>query len=218
MEAVLRRGGGAIHGGLFLAAAVAATLLAPPLPWPWYLLLPLLAYAAVALSSAPLRRTAPLLQVGRMSGAPMAFAALLSAATAAVLVAFHMWARPEVTELAARLPVAAFGSLVLAGVCFSVLNAALEEVVFRGVLWGAIADEWNQAVALVATAIVFALCHVRGYPPEPVGAVLAGVYGLALGLLRWWAGGLGLALACHVCADATIFCLLVWSGAFGAVM
>jgi hypothetical protein len=44
---------------------------------------------------------------------------------------------------------------------------------------------------------------------------LAGLYGLALGLLRWRAGGLGLAVACHISADATIFYLLVSDSASG---
>jgi membrane protease YdiL (CAAX protease family) len=126
---------------------------------------------------------------------------------------FHAWVRPEVKELAAGLPVAAFGNVLLAGVCFSVVNATLEEVVFRGVLWGAVADEWNSGVALAVTAVFFGLGHLHGYPPGPVGAVLAGVYGLALGILRWWTGGLALAVGSHACADATIFGLLLWSGA-----
>jgi membrane protease YdiL (CAAX protease family) len=86
---------------------------------------------------------------------------------------------------------------------------------FRGLLWDIVAEEWNPGVALVLTAIVFGWGHLHGYPPGYLGAVLAGVHGLALGILRWWAGGLGLPLACHVCADATIFSLLLWSGAFG---
>jgi hypothetical protein len=44
--------------------------------------------------------------------------------------------------------------------------------------------------------------------------VLAGAYGVALGLLRWWSGGLGLTIGCHVCADATIFGIMVSAGAF----
>jgi hypothetical protein len=135
MEVALKRGG-AVHGGLFLAAVCVAALVSPPLPWPWYLLLPLLAYGGITLLFAPLRRTAPVIGIGRMGGAPLVCAAILSAATTGVLVAFHAWARPDVTDLAGRMPVAAFGNLVLAGVFFSVLNAALEEVVFRGVLWG----------------------------------------------------------------------------------
>jgi membrane protease YdiL (CAAX protease family) len=213
MKAVLRRGG-SVHGGLFFVAVCAIALILPALIWPWHLLLPLLAYAGIALALPPLRRTAPPLAVGRLGGAPLLYGGILSLATTVVLVEFHMRARPEVSELAARLPVGVFGNVILAGVCFSVFNAALEEVVFRGVLWGAVADEWNNGVALVVTAVLFGVGHLGGYPPGTLGAVLAGAYGLALGILRWWSKGLGLAVGCHVCADATIFGLLFWSGAF----
>jgi len=211
---VLHKGDAALHGGLFLAALAVVAVCMPGSPWPWYMLLPLLLYVGLVLALPRLRRTAPRLALGRMGGAPLGCAAALSAATAAVLVGFHVLARPEVTVLAASIPASAFGPLVLAGVCFSFVNAALEELVVRGVLWEALAKEWNAAVALGVTAVLFGLGHLHGYPPGPLGVVLAGLYGVALGLLRWWAGGLGLIVACHVIADATIFSLLVSSGAF----
>jgi membrane protease YdiL (CAAX protease family) len=213
MEVALKRAG-AVHGGLFLVALGAGLLVAPPLTWPWYLLLPLLAYGCIVLLFSPLRRTATVISIGRVSGPPLLCAIILSVATTVALTAFHSWVRPDVTELAGRIPIAAFGNLPLAAICFSILNATLEELVFRGVLWEAIAEEWNNGVALVATSVFFGVGHLHGYPPGVVGAVLAGMYGIALGLLRWWTGGLGLAIASHVCADATIFTLLWWSGAF----
>jgi uncharacterized protein len=211
-----RKRAGALHGGFFLAALAAVAVGLPALSWPWYLLLPLLAYAGVVLAVSPLRRTAPRLAVGRLGGVPLVCTAALSVATAGVLLGFHALVRPEVSDLAIRLPVAAFGNVVLAGVCFSVVNASLEELIFRGVLWEVIVDEWNGGVALMATAVLFGVGHLQGYPPGPLGAVLAGIYGLALGWLRWWVGGLGLTVACHVCADATIFGLLLWSEVFEA--
>jgi len=116
--------------------------------------------------------------------------------------------------LATNLPVSAFGNLILTGACFSFVNAALEELIFRGLFWEIVAKEWNAVVALVVTAILFGLGHLHGYPPGLLGVVLASLYGVALGLLRWWTGGLALAVACHVCADATIFSLFVSAGAF----
>jgi membrane protease YdiL (CAAX protease family) len=97
-----------------------------------------------------------------------------------------------------------------------VLNATLEELLFRGLLWGAVADEWNDRIALAATSLLFGALHLHGYPPGPLGVILAGLYAIGLGLLRTWTGGLGLAVACHICADATIFGLLARAGAFDA--
>jgi membrane protease YdiL (CAAX protease family) len=200
----------AAHGAVFLLALGAVAVCLSPLHWPWYLLLPLLAYCGIVLAWPPLRRTAPRFALGRLWGWPLAAAAALSVTTSVVLVAFQRLAHPEVTDLAARMPVAAFGNVLLAGICFSVVNAVLEELIFRGLLWEVAAAEWSGGVALVATSAMFGLGHLHGYPPGPLGAVLAGVFGLMLGLLRWWTGGLGLAIAVHICADATIFGLLCW--------
>jgi membrane protease YdiL (CAAX protease family) len=181
----------AIHGGVFLAAMVLIPVCLPRLPWPWYLLLPLLAYTGAVLVVPSLRRTVPILRAGRFTGIQLGAALALSALTSGVLLAYQALVHPDVSSLAAALPVAAFGNLFLAGVWFTACNAVLEELVFRGVLYEAVAAEWGAAVAVGITAACFGLSHLQGYPPGPTGAVLAGLYGMALGLLRWWSGGLG---------------------------
>src|ERR1700733_6478234 len=110
MEAALRRDG-AIHGAVYLTALTVALIAMSPLRWPWYLVLPLLAYLMIVVAWPRLRRTAPGLTLG----------------------------------------------------------------------------------------------HLHGYPPGPLGAVLAGIFGMALGLLRLWTGGVGLTILVHICAGGTIF-------------
>ena len=94
-----------------------------------------------------LRRAEPRLTLGRMVGWPLAAAVVLAVATVVALAGFQALVRPDVADLAAGLPVAAFGSLLVAGVCFSTINAVLEELIFRGVLWEATAAEWNRGGA-----------------------------------------------------------------------
>jgi membrane protease YdiL (CAAX protease family) len=77
----------------------------------------------------------------------------------------------------------------------------MEEMIFRGLLWSAIAAEWNNGVALVVTACLFGWSHLHGYPSGPLGGILAGLFGAAMGILGWRTGGLGLCVACHVCAE-----------------
>src|ERR1700730_14519301 len=105
---------GALHGGLFLAVYGGSAVALTPLLWPWPMLLPLLAYAGITLAVPPLRSTAPRLAIGRLGGAPLMSAVALSLATSGVLVGFHAVVRPDVTDLAARLPVAAFGNVIVA--------------------------------------------------------------------------------------------------------
>ena len=198
----------AIHGGVLLALLGVYYFWLPPI-WPWFWLLPLAAYGCLVLLIRPLRQSLSGLSLGRLDKVGVLSALLLSGVTSAVLLAYHVLVCPDVTILAASLPVAAFGNVVLAWLSFSIVNAFLEELVFRGVLFHAVAGEWGAAVAVGGTAVVFGLGHLQGYPPGPLGAVLAGVYGVALGLLRWWTGGLALPIGCHVCADATIFAILL---------
>ena len=132
---------GALHGAAFLAALVVTRLGLPPQPWPWYFLLPLLAYYAVVIAWPRLRKTAPRLGLGRMTGWPLATAVAVAIATSATLLAFDKLAHPEVADLRANLPL--FGNLLITGACFSIVNATLEEMIFRGLLWEFIAAEWN---------------------------------------------------------------------------
>lgn len=202
----------AIHGCLFFACLVASGF--QRLDWPWHLVLPVLVYGGIVFAFAPLRRTFPKLAIGRLGGAPLACSAALALATTFVLLVFQSLVRPDVKDLAATLPIDWFGNLPLAGVCFSVVNAALEELIFRGILWDLVADEWSERIAFVVTSFLFGLGHFQGYPPGPIGAIMAGLYGVSLGAIRWWTGGFGLATACHVGADATIFWILSTTGAF----
>lgn len=59
--------------------------------------------------------------------------------------------------------------------------------------------------------LVFGCGHLHGYPPGPLGAVLAGLYGLGLGWLRVFSGGLGWPVVARVVADATLFTLVARS-------
>ncbi|MDB6153237.1 MAG: family intrarane metalloprotease [Chthoniobacteraceae bacterium] len=114
-------------------------------------------------------------------------------------------------------PVHALGGIIYTGIVFSLLNAIFEELVFRGVLYDALESQWGAWGAVVATAAMFGYGHLRGYPPGLPGVVLAGIYGLALGWLRVRTGGLGLPIAAHIAADATIFVIVASTGPLGVL-
>ncbi len=204
----------ALHGGVYLAF-LALLALGPPilLTWPWFWIAPLGGYFAVVALVPPLRRTFSWLRFGTIRWPAVAATTVIIVLTSAVLVLFQVIVRPDVRELGASLPVASLGGVVTAGIVFAVLNATLEELVFRGVLFDAIESQWNWLTAAFATAVLFGIGHRAGYPPGLVGAFLAGLYGFVLGLLRVWVGGLLLPIVAHVAADATIYVLLVQAGA-----
>jgi membrane protease YdiL (CAAX protease family) len=197
----------ALHACVFFALFAATMRLWPTIGWPGYFLAPLAVYAIILLLSS-MWRSMPRTAIGRLGGLPLAFAALVLVGAPAVLVGFQIVEQPDVSELAAKVPMSLVGSVLLAGIVFSIVNAVCEELVFRWLLYEAVAQEWNQLIAIAATAVAFGVAHLPGYPSGPIGALLAGLYGIALGILRAWTGGLGLAIVCHIAADAAIFAIL----------
>ena len=113
---------------------------------------------------------------------------------------------PKNIEAVADRPLAL---VVLAGAAFSLLNAAVEAVIFRGVLQTALQGVGGPVLAILVQAVAFGLLHVVGVPSGIVGAVMAGVWGGLLGVMRWRTHGLLAPYLAHVTADVTIFCLLL---------
>lgn len=99
--------------------------------------------------------------------------------------------------------------LVTAGAGFSLLNAAVEEAIFRGVLQTALERVSGPGVAIVVQAVAFGILHVVGVPTGLVGALMAGTWGALLGLMRWRTQGLLAPYVAHVAADGTIFVMLL---------
>jgi len=181
--------------------------------WPWVWLAPFLAYFLLIVCVPRFRRSMGWLRAGRLSRASIAVTIAVMALTVLALVLFHATAQPDVGGFRAAIPFDALGGVITAGVVFTILNATLEELVFRGVLFDALRSQWGAWVTLAATALLFGLGHLRGYPSGVVGACLAALFGFAMGVLRLWTGGVALPIVAHMAADATIYCILVHSGA-----
>ena len=198
-----------VHAGL-LCILFGLPLLIPALrPWPLYLLTPLAAYALIVALVPPLRRGVGWLRVGRLDWVVLASTAGVIVVSSGALVLWFLLARPEVGDLAAQMPQVDPISLLLLGVVFSVVNALLEEAAFRGVMQEALTAEWGPWWGAGLQGVLFGVIHAQGFPRGVEGVVMASAYGVALGLLRWRSGGMAASCIAHVCADATIFALLV---------
>jgi uncharacterized protein len=198
-----------LHAGLFLVLFLLALHLPAAERWPWHLLIPTLAYALLCGTLPPLRRTCVWLAVGRSDWGVFASTACIALLSTLSLVLYQYLIEPDVHSLATRLPGTLLGSTILAGACFSVVNAALEEILFRGVLYDGLDSQWGWRAAIIISGVFFGVLHIAGYPPGPLGAVMAGIYGILLGWLRRRTGGLLWPIVAHIVADATIFGILV---------
>lgn len=147
--------------------------------------------AAVLVAVAPLGWAAgPALGFRAVGWRPVLFGTL---GTAAVSIAVsQIGLEPQGVKQAMRIaqePAAFLLSLaLLAG-----LAPLVEELVFRGLLYGWLESRWGGGIAFVASSLAFAAAHV-----EPAHALLVLPLGLLFGLLRWRTGSLWPSLVAHM--------------------
>lgn len=101
------------------------------------------------------------------------------------------------------------GLILSAGAGFALINAAVEEAQFRGVLQTSLEQLTRPAGAVLVQAAAFGLLHVVEIPTELVGAVMAGSWGVLLGVLRHRTQGILAPYVAHVAADLTIVAMLL---------
>jgi membrane protease YdiL (CAAX protease family) len=169
-------------------------------------------YAIVALRVLWFREATSWLTVGRLDSRIMAAGATVAAASGAMLLVWYMTARPDLADLVRTfIPDWPLWLLVPAALVFSVVNAAVEEAAYRGVVLGALdAARVTAAAALILQAAAFAALHFRaGFPRGLVGVGLTFVYGLVLGELRRRAGGLAAPFIAHVLTDLVIVTMVL---------
>lgn len=135
---------------------------------------------------------------------------LVGGVTPVALGAWFVLFRPDVKDIFARyIPDVPFVVLVLGGVVFAIVNATLEELIWRGVFQNRLEAAFGPGLAIVIQAISFAIQHAWGFPRGVVGVLLAGTWALMLGALRRSSGGLLGPILAHVVADATIAVILL---------
>src|SRR5439155_13501969 len=122
------------------------------------------------------------------------------------------WFPQDAAEAAQQLPHRTTLPLLVCGASFALVNAFLEEMLFRGILLDAFESQIGPLWALLVQGVVFGVAHMHGVSSGVTGVIMAAIYGCWLGLLRQWTRGLLAPYLAHVCADATIFVLLIPNG------
>ena len=199
---------GSARLGLGLTATVAASALLPS-QVDWWPLPGLVGVGVYVLSEVLARRHRAILRLGRMRVAEALIVVGMVAASASVLYAFSRLAPPRLGTGAQFLIGLTPWSLVAAGVAFAVVNAFVEEVLFRGAILHHLGRVLGNGPAVLVQALAFGALHLNGYPYGVTGVGLASAYGLVLGALRLRSGGLLAPWVAHVCADTVIFVLIV---------
>jgi membrane protease YdiL (CAAX protease family) len=208
--AALLRARAAIHLCVLLSLTVLWQSTGAPPVWPFYLLVPLLAYAGSMAAARRLRRDVGWLRTGGIDRTTLALMGATVLVSSGALLLWVKLARPDLRDIVAMVPAWNAPMLVVAGAVFSVVNAAMEEAIWRGVMLEALDSALGPgAAALLVQAASFGVAHIAGFPRGALGVAMAGTYGLMLGVIRRQSRGMLAPLLAHVAADATIFAILV---------
>ncbi len=182
------------------------------LPWPASFALPLAVYALLVWRVPVLRSAAPRVERGEVGARIWCFVLAIAAVSSTALVLWKSLLRPDLRDLETMLPDQPLVLLLLGGFGFALLNAFLEEAVFRVVFVQALESVASARTAVLIQAFAFGALHLHGFPRGVVGVALATIYGLMLGALRVRAKGMLAVYVAHVLADLTIFAiLLAWT-------
>ncbi len=198
------RAAGAVVGALSLYAALAGSWYI----WPAYLLVPLLLAGSLGFAAGfgrDLRASARVGRLGRFEWGVIAVVALVAAIALAGWVALL---DPDLDRQRAMLPRWPLIGLLAAGLTFSIVNAILEEYIWRGILLGWLRTFMPTSAAVGLQAASFGAAHYMGFPSGFAGSFLAAVYGVMLGALAVRAKGLLAPVVAHIAADAVIFAIL----------
>lgn len=169
-------------------------------------------YGAIVGRVAWLRGAGRWCTVGRMDARTIAAGAVFAGVSGLVLLLWYTTTQPDLEDLIATfVPNWSPGLLVLGAVVFSIVNAALEESAYRGVVQHSlesVAGPGFTALALQATTFA-ALHYQTGFPRGLVGVGLAFIYGFVLGAIRRYSGGLMAAVVIHVLTDLAIVSIVL---------
>ncbi|AXA33570.1 CPBP family intramembrane glutamic endopeptidase [Francisella adeliensis] len=138
----------------------------------------------------------------------IAFVAVIASSS---LVLWGLWAdnlgvgAPTITELKRHSTIL----LLLVIPLITLLNAIVEEIVFRGILQTELSDIFGISVAIFLQAFLFAGFHYAGgFPNGLIGFGMTFVYAGALGVMRHKVKGLLAPIITHWLADLTIVIFL----------
>jgi membrane protease YdiL (CAAX protease family) len=128
------------------------------------------------------------------------------------LIVWYLSARPNIADLIETfVPKWNIALLILGGLLFSIVNAAVEEGAYRGVIMDALDKSIGSGVApILLQAAAFGTRHINGFPRGWIGVGLASAFGLLMALIRRRSQGMLAPWIAHVCTDIVIVCIVMF--------
>lgn len=183
--------------------------------WPAYLLVPIFGAVGLAFAAGFGRDSLATLQRGRLRRFEWAVIALIAVVAAIALIGWVALLEPDLSRLRGMLPAWPLLGLVAAGAGFSLVNALMEEIVWRGIVQRWLLTWMSPWLAVSVQAASFGAAHYAGFPSGGIGIGLAATWGAMIGALALRSGGLIAPIIAHIAADAVIFAVLAGALAQG---
>ena len=181
-----------------------------PVNWPFAPVVPFAVWAGITYTIVPLHRYATWVRPGILDRVAIWLIVVTALISSISLISWFLAFTPDLGRFTAALPGYHPLVLILSAAGFALLNAALEESIYRGILLHALdAALGAGALSVILQAAVFGAAHFRGVPEGWVGVGMATVYGLMLGGIRRRTRGLLAPFIAHVFADIAVFCIVV---------
>lgn len=180
--------------------------------WPLSILTPLLIYILIIGMVPSLRRSIHWHKMGRIDLKVAALATATIILSALALVGWVIWVQPDIKHHMALVPELPLWVYPFAGLGFSLSNAVMEEVAFRGIVMEALDSAVGIGIrSIVIQAVPFASYHyLAGFPNGLLGFFMVLVYGGMLGAIRRYSQGMLAPVITHIGADLTIFSIVLF--------
>jgi membrane protease YdiL (CAAX protease family) len=210
---IIRRAVYAIHAALFVLLLLLLVALIPLFQiWPLSILMPLIMYGIVASIVPQLRNSVGWIHRGSINSKLIKLIIATILVSALALIGWVILTKPDVKHHLALVPELPFWAYPFTGIGFAILNAMMEEAIFRGIIMEALDSALGAGyLSACIQAIPFAALHyLAGFPNGVLGFIMVGVYGIMLGIIRRLSRGMLAPLITHFAADITIFSILVF--------
>lgn len=178
-------------------------------PWPLSFVLPLVVFFVLARFWGEARQATGWLRAGVIDRGTLALMIPIILISSGALIAWFVFLDPDVSDILATLPKADPVPFFAVAFVFSVLNAAWEELLLKGVMWEGLSRIFRRGLWInLVQSVFFGLIHYHGFPRGALGVVMAAVYGLLIGFIREQSKGMLAPIVTHTFADITICALL----------
>ncbi len=174
----------------------------------------LVVYAIVVRRTRWLHGTSTWATRGSFSVAVRVLTAGCGLLAAAAVWAWYVLQQPNIEDIVETfVPAVPLGLLVPGGLAFSMVNAAVEEGAYRGVIQHSLESTLGPGTAaLVLQATAFGALHIQGFPRGWMGVGLATVFGLMMGSIKRRSGGILAPWMAHVFTDVVIVAIVIAVG------